>query len=98
MFARIFLSLFFDFLERFLNFGDPDGDLFLLLFQFFQGHNFAANFGEVGRFRRAFTTEGNLRFLQHTFLVLERKPRRWRRAFKASSRKPVRIKFTVDLN
>ncbi len=89
MFARIFLSLFFDFLERFLNLGDPDCDLFLLLLEFFQGDNFAANFRKPGRFRSAFATEGNLRFLQHAFLVLERQPRplapRFQRQFAKSS-------------
>ena len=71
LFLGIFLPLQIDLLERFLDLCDPDRDLLLFLLQFFQRHDFVPHFGESGRFRGPFAAEGDLRFLQVTFLAPE---------------------------
>ena len=98
LFAGIFLALLLDLLERFLDLCDPDRDFFLLLLELFQRDDFVAHFRKVGRFRGPFATEGDLGFLQDTFLVLQRQaralaPRFQRQLAKSSGDKTHEINY-----
>src|SRR5438132_8934428 len=72
---RVLRSLQLNFSNALLYLRYAQRDFLLFLFEFFQRHDFAANFRKVDRLRTAFAAEIDFAFLQNAFLMAQCHPR-----------------------